>query len=158
MTSRVGEIFQRIWELEDELERALAETRDDWHYRLDATKIRFEQDIHAAHRRLKQSVPRFIRKGRVRHLLTAPVIYSAIVPIALIDVWLTLYQTICFPVYGIPRVPRSRFLVVDRHHLAYLNGIEKLNCVYCGYANGMFAYLREVATLPLPALLRLRRR
>jgi hypothetical protein len=94
----------------------------------------------------------------VRHLLTAPVIYSAIVPIALIDVWLTLYQTICFPVYGIPRVPRSRFLVVDRHHLAYLNGIEKLNCVYCGYANGMFAYLREVATLPLPALLRLRRR
>mgnify|MGYP003714603975 FL=1 len=28
---------------------------------------------------------------------------------------------------------------------AYLNGIEKLNCVYCGYANGMIAYVREIA-------------
>ena len=30
------------------------------------------------------------------------------------------------------RVRRSRYFVIDRHHLAYLNGIEKLNCVYCG--------------------------
>ena len=35
--------------------------------------------------------------------------------------------------------------MIDRHHLAYLNGIEKLNCVFCGYANGVFAYLREIA-------------
>jgi hypothetical protein len=34
---------------------------------------------------------------------------------------------------------------IDRQHLAYLNWIEKLNCVYCGYANGVFAYVREVA-------------
>jgi|TARA_B100000315_G_scaffold247767_1_gene276925 hypothetical protein len=123
----------------------LAEKREEWHYRFEATKIRFEQEIHTAHRQLKNSIPRFIRQGRARHLLTAPVIYSAIAPIALIDLWLTLYQTVCFPLYGIPRVPRSRFLVVDRHHLAYLNGIEKLNCMYCGYANGVFAYVREVA-------------
>ena len=36
-------------------------------------------------------------------------------------------------------------MVIDRHHLAYLNAIEKLNCVYCGYANGVFAYVREIA-------------
>jgi len=33
---------------------------------------------------------------------------------------------------------------MDRHHLAYLNVIEKLNCEYCGYANGVFAYVREI--------------
>jgi N-glycosylase/DNA lyase len=26
-----------------------------------------------------------------------------------------------------------------------LNAIEKLNCVYCGYANGVLAYAREIA-------------
>ena len=63
----------------------------------------------------------------------------------LLDVWFTVYQLICFPIYGIPRVPRARYFVIDRHHLAYLNGIEKLNCVYCGYANGLLAYAREIA-------------
>jgi hypothetical protein len=47
--------------------------------------------------------------------------------------------------YGISRVRRSAYIVIDRQHLAYLNGIEKLNCMYCGYANGVFAYVREVA-------------
>jgi hypothetical protein len=36
--------------------------------------------------------------------------------------------------------------VLDRAHLSYLNAIEKLNCVYCGYANGLIAYVREVAS------------
>ena len=38
--------------------------------------------------------------------------------------------------------------MIDRQHLAYLNSIEKLNCVYCGYANGVFAYTREIAGRP----------
>jgi len=28
---------------------------------------------------------------------------------------------------------------------AYLNLIEKVNCGYCGYANGVLAYVREIA-------------
>jgi hypothetical protein len=78
-------------------------------------------------------------------VLTAPAIYSVIVPVALLDLWISLYQRICFPVYGIARVRHRDFVVIDRQHLAYLNGIEKLNCVYCGYANGVFAYAREIA-------------
>jgi hypothetical protein len=26
-----------------------------------------------------------------------------------------------------------------------LNALEKLNCVYCSYANGLIAYVREIA-------------
>lgn len=37
-----------------------------------------------------------------------------------------------------------RDLVNDRHKLAYLNSIEKVNCTYCGYANGVMAYAREI--------------
>ena len=63
----------------------------------------------------------------------------------MLDVWVTLYQWVCFPIYGIAQVPRRRYFVIDRHKLAYLNGIEKANCVYCGYANGVIAYVREIA-------------
>jgi hypothetical protein len=77
--------------------------------------------------------------------LTAPAIYSLLVPLALMDVWITIYQRICFPIYGIPRVRRRDFIAFDRHRLGYLNAIEKANCSYCAYANGLFAYLREVS-------------
>jgi len=42
-------------------------------------------------------------------------------------------------------VPRADFIVIDRHHLAYLNVFERLNCAYCGYGNGVIAYVREIA-------------
>jgi hypothetical protein len=35
--------------------------------------------------------------------------------------------------------------VLDRHNLSYLNVIEKMNCMYCGYFNGVVAYAREMA-------------
>lgn len=77
--------------------------------------------------------------------LTAPVIYALAVPLALLDLMVTLYQKVCFPLYGLPQVDRSEHLVIDRHKLSYLDGIEKLNCLYCGYGNGVIAYAREIA-------------
>ncbi|WP_271223801.1 hypothetical protein, partial [Streptosporangium carneum] len=34
----------------------------------------------------------------------------------------------------------------DRHKLPYLNVIQKLNCLYCAYANGVLAYVAEIAS------------
>jgi hypothetical protein len=79
-------------------------------------------------------------------VLCAPVIYSLIVPFVLLDLCVTVYQAICFPVYGIPKVPRKDYIVVDRIRLGYLNGLEKLNCAYCGYRNGLLAYMVEIAS------------
>ena len=58
---------------------------------------------------------------------------------------MTLYQAICFPVYGLAKVRRADHLVFDRHHLPYLNALEKLTCAYCSYANGLISYVREIA-------------
>lgn len=104
----------------------------------------FQRDVRRAQRRLKQSIPVYLLQSRPLNLLAAPVVYSMIVPIVLLDVWITLYQWLCFPLFGIRKVSRGDHIVIDRHKLAYLNGIEKLNCVYCGYANGVFAYVREI--------------
>ena len=103
-----------------------------------------ERDLRRAQRRLKQSIPSYLLESRPLYVLAAPLIYSMIVPIAVLDVWMSLYQWICFPLFGIRRVQRLDYIVVDRHKLTYLNGIEKLNCIYCGYANGVFAYAREI--------------
>ena len=145
MTSRIDDLLEHIARLERELEAEVDERRARWRYRIEAGRIRFEREVRLAHRRLKQSVPRFLRESSIPNLLTAPLIYSLVVPIALLDAWMSLYQTICFRIYGIARVRRSKYIVIDRQHLAYLNAIEKLNCMYCGYANGVFAYVREIA-------------
>jgi len=145
MPSRVDDLRRHIVELEHELEHELQEARDRWRYRLEAGRVRFEREARLAHARLKQRIPPFLRESSPLTILSAPVIYSLIVPVAILDLWVSAYQRICFPIYGIARVPRSAYVVIDRHHLAYLNGIEKLNCVFCGYTNGVFAYVREIA-------------
>jgi hypothetical protein len=145
MQSRIDALLEHIARLESELEADLDRRRVLWRYHIDAGRVRFEREMHLAHQRLKQGVPRFLRDSSVRTVMTAPLVYSMVVPIALLDVWISVYQAICFRAYGIARVPRSRYIVIDRQHLAYLNAIEKLNCMYCGYANGVIAYAREIA-------------
>lgn len=103
------------------------------------------RDAEADLTQLRQGIPAYVLEGNVLSLLTAPIIYSLLLPLAVLDVWVTLCQSICFPIYGIARVPRRRFFAIDRHKLAYLNGIEKMNCTFCSYSNGLIAYVREVA-------------
>jgi hypothetical protein len=97
------------------------------------------------HLRKPQPSLAYLRGADIGTTVTAPIIYSLIVPLALLDLWVTLYQSLCFPAYRIARVRRGRFIALDRHRLPYLNGIERVNCTFCSYANGVLAYAREVA-------------
>jgi hypothetical protein len=87
-----------------------------------------------------------MRTGNARSAATIPLIYAVGVPLLLLDLWVTGYQRICFPVYGIPRVRRGAYFPADRHKLPYLTPIEKLHCAYCGYATGVIAYVGEVTS------------
>lgn len=86
-----------------------------------------------------------IKDASISSLMIAPLIYSVLIPFVLLDIWLWFYQIICFKVYKIERVDRSKYLVFDRGRLNYLNTIEKFNCNYCTYGNGLIAYAREIA-------------
>lgn len=144
MSTKITELADRIARLEQELLDELGRQQDMFRYRLDGTRVRFEQDVLEAHRKLKQAIIPWLLSSRLRHVVSSPFIYAMIIPIAFFDLTITFYQHICFRLYGIRRVKRSAYIVFDRHQLAYLNGIEKLNCVYCGYGNGVVAYTREV--------------
>jgi hypothetical protein len=61
------------------------------------------------------------------------------------DLSLWIYQTVCFPIYKIPKVKRSDHIIFDRHYLKYLNFLERMNCDYCSYFNGLSSYAMEIA-------------
>ncbi len=145
MQSTLSELLEKIQQMENELEREIDEKRKEFRYRLEEKRIEFEAGVRRAHRELREDLLPYLLDARPLFLLSAPVIYSLALPVALLDLAVTVFQRICFPVYGIPIVPRADFVVIDRHHLAYLNAIERFNCTYCGYSNGVINYAREVA-------------
>jgi hypothetical protein len=87
----------------------------------------------------------YVLRGDAWTALATPVIYSTIVPLACLDAWLSLYQVICFRLWGLGLVRRRDYFAIDRHKLPYLNALEKLNCLFCSYANGVLGYSREIA-------------
>lgn len=144
MSSKINSLVDRIARLEDELLDELKAQEKEFRYHLEGTRVRFEQSVEDAHRKLKVAILPWLRNSTLRSVISAPFIYAMVIPLAFLDITVTLYQHICFRLYGIVRVKRSRYVVMDRHQLAYLNGIEKLNCLYCGYGNGVIAYAREI--------------
>ena len=138
-------LADRIRRLEDELERTIDEQRERFHYQVHKKRVRFERAIKNSHRKLRTSVVRYLVSSGILAVAFAPLVYALIVPLVFLDVFVSIYQFVCFPIYGIKKVKRSDFIAIDRQHLAYLNAIEKLNCAYCGYANGLLAYAREIA-------------
>lgn len=76
----------------------------------------------------------------VQNLVSMPFIYFMVFPIVIMDLSLELFHRICFALYGLEYIDRGKYIKIDRHKLSKLNPIQKLNCVYCGYANGLLAY------------------
>ncbi|MGI9330953.1 MAG: hypothetical protein ACR2QB_09595 [Gammaproteobacteria bacterium] len=144
MESRVSHILSEIRRLEEELEDAIRTHEVKFLYRMDGTKVRFEATVKKAHQKLKVGLYRWLRESSFRNLISAPFIYSMILPFMALDLFISAYQAICFPLYRMPKVSRRKYIVLDRHKLSYLNVIEKFNCIYCGYANGLLAYAREI--------------
>ncbi len=142
---RVRNLLAQISELEEELYTAIHEQQISLLYRIEGTKVKFENSIREAQTKLKTGLVRWVRESELRNIVTAPIIYSMIVPFGVLDISLTIYQTLCFPLYRVRKVRRANYIVIDRYHLSYLNFVEKLNCVYCGYVAGVIGYAREIA-------------
>ncbi len=144
MNPRITELLNRIKALEEELEREIATRQAELKFRLENHRVRFEREVLERQRQFKVGLLRYLAGTSWRHLLSAPIIYAMIVPLLLLDLGVTLYQMLCFPLYRIPKVKRRDYFTFDREQLAYLNLIEKLNCGYCTYGNGLIAYVQEI--------------
>ncbi len=146
MNENIRRILSEISELEEELASVIDEQQERLHYRIEGSRIRFEENLRRIHHELKTGVLPWLRKSELRNIASAPFIYLMMVPFVMLDVFLFVYQSVCFPLYRIPKVRRSNYVVVDRHHLGYLNAIEKVNCMFCGYVDGLLSYTRQIVS------------
>lgn len=144
MDQRIRELLNQITSLEEELRSALHEKETRLFYQVNGKRVEFTGTIRAAHRQLKMNVFRWIVVDRPQNFITGPIIYGMIFPLALLDLCVTLYQAICFPIYKIAKVRRTDYIVTDRKQLQYLNFVERFHCTYCEYANGLLAYATEI--------------
>ena len=145
MSPEIAALTEKIHALQSELDAELAKRRAELRVGLEHGRIKFEEELLRRHRELRRKLLPYVLGANPLVILSAPVIYAGIVPFLVLDLFVTVYQAVCFPIYGIAKVKRADYLVFDRHHLAYLNALEKLNCAYCAYANGLIAYTREIA-------------
>jgi hypothetical protein len=142
MADSIEQMIDRLRHLEDQLEAAFVARAGEHGLELKRGKPFFGPDARQSQRSHKRRIDLFRTPWPT--LLTMPLIYGMIIPMALMDLAVSVYQLGCFTAWGIERVRRRDYVVIDRHRLAYLNPIQKLNCVYCGYGNGVIAYAREI--------------
>ncbi len=139
--NNLNDLLARIQTLQEDVEEEYRKAREE----LQEKQAQLAEEFLRQQKRYKIGLFRFLLRSNFLDIITAPVIYIGWIPFLLMDLFVTVYQTICFPVYRIPKVKRSDYLVFDREDLPYLNIIEKFNCFYCSYGNGVAAYTREVA-------------
>lgn len=144
MDTRIRDLVEKISALEEELRTVLHEQESHVEFTIRGKRVEFARNIRAAHQSLKRGFFRWLVTDRWQNLITGPVIYGMVFPMVLLDLCVSIYQYTCFPVYGIARVRRSEYIVFDRHHLGYLNFIERFHCEYCAYGNGLMAYASEI--------------
>lgn len=143
--SKLEEIVAEIRNLEQELLRELQQKQEEYYYIIKGKRVQFEEETRRYHKTLAKTLGRYFAEAQIQYIVTAPLIYACIFPALFLDLVVSIYHSICFRIYGIPRVRRDDYIVIDRHSLQYLNPIEKLNCMYCGYFNGLIAYVQEIA-------------
>ncbi len=80
-----------------------------------------------------------------KHFIAFLFTWGVLLALIILDISIEIYHHICFSLYGLKLVDRGQYIKIDRYKLQYLNWVQKLNCVYCGYANGLLKYASVIA-------------
>ncbi|MEQ1636519.1 MAG: hypothetical protein ABL903_07495 [Methylococcales bacterium] len=145
MPTELEIILDKIKALEQELIGELHKQQEEFAYSIQKRRIHFEENVVLRQKEYLKQLLDYIHDAPIKHILCAPFIWLCIFPVLLLDVTASLYHQICFPIYNIPKVKRSDYIVFDTQYLHYLNIFEKINCGYCSYVNGLTGYLQEIA-------------
>ncbi|MDD1640835.1 MAG: hypothetical protein LUQ68_04800 [Methylococcaceae bacterium] len=145
MTTQLEVLLDKLKALEIEVIDELQKQEEEFSYEIRKRRVIFEENVIIRHKEYAKQLIKYITDAPLKHIFSAPFVWICIIPSILMDMTISLYQTVCFPIYGIPKVKRQDYIVFDRQYLQYLNLIEKFNCAYCSYANGLLAYLQEIA-------------
>lgn len=142
---KITEILEDIDAKKKELLVEYEKLREKYDFSFEKGKVKFTEAAKKYQRKFRIPLPKYLSKPAVRHLLSIPFIYGMIIPAIFLDICLFVYQQTAIRLYGIPLVKRKDYIQFDRKQLSYLNLMQKINCLYCSYVNGLFQYAVEVA-------------
>jgi hypothetical protein len=142
--SQLKKLTEKLDELNKALSREYARMAEKYGFSIQKRTVKFLKEFRERNKKFKIPVWKYVIPTHIRHVLSLPFIYVMIVPAVILDIFVTIYNWTAIPLYRIPRVKRSEYIVYDRQFLSYLNVVQKINCVYCTYVNGLFAYASEI--------------
>ena len=148
MNDKLSTLLERIQQLEHELLAEIQKKEAEFSYEMRDRKAHFTKAVAAQQRKLAKTIETivgYVHESKLFNLLTAPVIWVVLLPVVMLHAMASVFPLVCFPVYGIPKVQRRDYIVMDRRVLSYLNPLERLNCGYCECTNGVLAYVQEIA-------------
>ena len=144
MNDRLTSILDRMSQLESEFHEELKSCEERFQQRFVANIDELKRTAQDAQQRIESKASKLFTVMFWRHLASLPFVYVMIVPLIFMDLMLTIYQQVCFRLYGVPRARRADHFIIDRQFLDNLNLVDKFNCIFCGYGNGVFSYGREI--------------
>jgi len=145
MSEKIKQIIEEIEALEEQLKEEIATQEDHIAYEIKNGYVRFEQDSLAKQKEKMKKIIAYLKDVPFLHLISSPLVYIMILPAMVFDLMLYVYQQVIFRIYRFEFIKRNEYIVFDRHYLAYLNPIEKINCLYCSYFNGLMHYAAEIS-------------
>jgi hypothetical protein len=143
--SKKDEGMKKLEELRIQFPEEIDKYLENFYKRRNLIKEAFKQKLQL--RKTKIGVLKQLFTTNIRFVISIPFIYSMIIPALIFHLSLEFYHRICFPLYGVKPLKTRKYFVFDRHHLSYLNWLEKFNCIYCSYFNCLVAYAREIGAL-----------
>lgn len=145
MNDKIREMLEEIEAMKIKLAEEIDKHESHISYEIKNGYVTFEKEVLAKQRENMKNLLSWFREVPLLHLLSSPVIYAMIIPAIFFDIVLFLYQQIIFRIYKFKFIKRNDYMHFDHHYLGYLNPIEKLNCLYCSYFNGLMLYASAIA-------------
>ncbi len=146
MSEKIKKIIEDIEALEEKLKNEITEQETNVNYKIKDGYVRFEKEVVDKHKEKIKNIFTYLGEIPILKLISSPVVYFMVVPAIILDIMLFIYQQVIFRIYKFELIKRSDYIVYDRQYLAYLNPIEKINCMYCSYFNGLMHYASEISS------------
>jgi len=145
MNGRIKEMIEEIETMKKKLGEEIDKEEKYANYEISNGHIKFEKEIFKRQKENMMHLWDWFGEIPLVQLFSAPVVYVMIVPAVLLDMMLFVYRNVVSRVFKIEFGKRSDYIVYDRQYLGYLNVVEKLNCLYCAYFNGLMQYASSIA-------------
>ena len=145
MSDKIRKMIEEIEAMKVKLGEEIAQQEKDISYEIQNGYVRFEKEVLDKQKENMKNLLAWFRDIPLLHLLASPLVYTMVIPAILFDIILFIYQQVIFRIFKFKFIKRSDYIRFDRQYLGYLNLIEKLNCMYCSYFNGLMQYASAVA-------------